>query len=173
MEPSDNNEFSKKELLEIGFEEVGSNVQISRDVRFFAIKGRLGNNVRIDTYSILSGHIELFDNVHIAPLCFLSATGGKIMMAAGSGMGPQVAMLTRSDDYTAASTKAADKVYGHILVGENSILGAGGKILPGVNIGDNVSIGSNCVVSSDIQAGEMVVSRGASLVTVGHRESGL
>ncbi len=160
--------YSREELLALGFSEVGDNVAVSVDVRFFAIEGCLGNNVRIDTYSIVSGHVELGDDVHIAPLCFLSATGGRINMANGSGMGPQVAMLTKSDDYTTDSTKE-DKVKGDIFVGTNSIIGSGCKVLPGVTIGENVSLGSNCVVTRDIDAGDMVVSRGASLVTVGNR----
>lgn len=163
--------YSRDELLATGFESVGESVQISKDVRFFSITGSVGNNVRIDTYTVLSGHIELGDDVHIAPLCFLSATGGKITMSPGSGMGPQVAVLTKSDDYTSDSTTSGDKLESDILIGRNSIIGSGCKLLPGANIGDNVSIGSNCVVSGVIKHGDMVVSRGASLITVGNRTS--
>ncbi|MDA0979578.1 MAG: acyltransferase, partial [Proteobacteria bacterium] len=68
--------YSREELLALGFESVGADVMVSRDVRFFAISGSLGDRVRIDTYCIVTGQVELGADVHIAPLCFLSATGG-------------------------------------------------------------------------------------------------
>ncbi|MBL6689007.1 MAG: acyltransferase [Pseudomonadales bacterium] len=161
--------FTRDELLEIGFSSVGNNVIVSRDVRFFAISGSLGNNIRIDTFTILTGEIVLEDNVHLSPLCFLSATGGRITMEDGSGIGPQCAILTKSDDYTRGDLSSEGKVAGDISIGHHSIIGAGCKIFPGVTIGPEVSIGSNCMITSDVKAGDMVVSRGASTITVGNR----
>ena len=161
--------YAAEELTALGFSSVGKNVVVAREVRFYAIEGFLGDNVRIDTYCILTGNIELHDNVHIAPLTFLSATGGKISMGAGAGTGPQVAMLTKSDDYTAADLEQAGKLSGDITVGAGTIIGAGCKLLPGITIGEEASIGSNCVITSDIRAGDMVVSRGAANITIGNR----
>ena len=161
--------YSREELLELGFSKVGADVVVSRDVRFFAIEGSLGDRVRIDTYSIITGHVVLGDDVHIAPLTFLSATGGRITMKNGSGTGPHVAILTRSDDYTAADLDDGAKVESDITVGTNAIIGSGCKLLPGAHIGDNASLGSNCVISGEVAAGDMVVSRGASTITMGNR----
>lgn len=36
------------------------------------------------------------------------------------------------------------------IIGDNVILGAGCKVLPGVHIGNNAKIGANCVVVEDI-----------------------
>ena len=163
------NNFTSEELLALGFSSVGNNVIVSRDVRFYSITGSLGDSVRIDTYSVITGDVSLGNHVHIAPLCFLSATGGKISMADGSGMGPQVALLTKSDDYTAPDLTADSKVEGDIVIGANAIIGSGCKILPGVTIGSNVSIGSNCVITSNVKNGDIIVSRGASNLTVGNR----
>ena len=161
--------YSRQELMALGFSEVGDNLMVSRDVRFYAIEGKLGDGVRIDTYGILSGNIELGDNVHISPFCFLSATGGKITMKPNSGIGPHVAILTKSDDYTAADLTSSDKVAGDITVGENCIIGSGCKIFPGSTIGHDASLGSNCIVTGDINPGDIVVSRSASLITVSNR----
>lgn len=164
-----NDHYTREELLAAGFSSVGDNVAIARDVKLYAIAGKLGDNVRIDTYCILTGQVTLGDNVHIAPLCFLSATGGEIVMEAGSGMGPQVALLTKSDDYTTADLATADKVSGSIRVGANSIIGTGCKIMPGVTIGHDASIGTACVVTRNVKAGDMLVSRSASVLTMGNR----
>ncbi|MBP3302611.1 MAG: hypothetical protein J6L64_05725 [Opitutales bacterium] len=42
-------------------------------------------------------------------------------------------------------------------MGDNVLLGAGAKILPGVHIGDNAKIGANCVVVEDVPAGATCV----------------
>ncbi len=35
-------------------------------------------------------------------------------------------------------------------IGDNVLLGAGSKVLPSVNIGNNVKVGANCVVVEDV-----------------------
>ena len=164
---SDN--YTRQELLDLGFATVGDNPVVSRDVRFYAIEGSIGNDIRIDSYSILTGNIELGDNVHISPFCFLSATGGKIAMAANSGIGSHVALLTRSDDYAAPDLANHAKLEGDITIGKRTIVGTGCKIFPGITVGHDVSIGANCAVASDIKAGDVVISRGAALITVSNR----
>jgi acetyltransferase-like isoleucine patch superfamily enzyme len=163
-----NDTYSKRELIALGFSSVGNNVSVSNDVRFFAIEGSLGDNVRIDAYAILTGKLELHANVHVSPFCFLSATGGSITMQENSGIGSHVAVLTKSDDYTTDSTSSG-KVSGDIVIGTNSIIGAGCKILPGSKVGNDCSVGSNAVINGNIKAGDMVISRGTSLITVGNR----
>lgn len=166
------NFFTKEELLAFGFASVGDGVAVSRDVRFFAISGSMGNNVRIDTFTILTGDIVLEHDVHLSPLCFLSATGGRITMQQGSGIGPQCALLTKSDDYTREDLGIEGKVAGNIQIGSNTIIGAGCKIFPGVNIGADASIGGHCMITHDVKPGDMVISRGVSTITVGNRQNG-
>lgn len=42
-------------------------------------------------------------------------------------------------------------------IGDNVLLGAGSKVLPSVNIGNNVKVGANCVVVEDIPDNATVV----------------
>jgi serine O-acetyltransferase len=46
---------------------------------------------------------------------------------------------------------------GGVKIGNNVLIGAGAKILPGVTIGNNVKIGANAVVVEDIPDGATVV----------------
>ena len=48
-------------------------------------------------------------------------------------------------------------MHGGGQVGDNVLIGAGAKILPGVRIGDNAKIGANCVVVEDVPAGSTCV----------------
>ena len=163
------NNYTREELLALGFSHVGQNTAVSRDARFFNISGELEDQVRIDAFSIITGEVHLGRSTHVSPLCFLSATGGAIYMEDSSGIGPQVSLLTKSDNYTAADLTEANKLAGDIRIGQHSILGAGCKVFPGVTIGRHASIGSNCVVSKDVAAGDIVVSRGAPLISMGNR----
>ncbi|MDD5728303.1 MAG: hypothetical protein PHV59_07060 [Victivallales bacterium] len=164
------NLYKKEELLNIGFEAVGENVKVSRDARFFAVSGRLGDEVRIDAFAILTGHIELGNNVHVSPFCFLNGTGGRITMADNSGVSSHVSIFTKSADYTGNDLLTAAKVTGNVHIGTNSIIGSGCKIMPEVTIEADVSVGCNCVINSDIEKGSIIVNRGMGLITLSRRD---
>jgi len=66
--------LSKNELRQVGFARYGRNVLISRKVSFYyPEKIEIGNNVRIDDFCILSGHIVMGNYIHIAAYCGLFA----------------------------------------------------------------------------------------------------
>ena len=162
--------YSETELKALGFESIGTNVMVSQDARFFVIKGSLGDNVRIDAFAFVSGHIELGNGVHICPFCFLGGTGGMIKMEDGSGLASHVSVITKSAaGYTKYELNGQDKVEGNVVIGKRSIIGSGSKIMPGTSIGEDVSVGCNCVVNRDLPKGAMIVSRSLGLVTVSNR----
>lgn len=47
--------------------------------------------------------------------------------------------------------------HGEVIIGDNVMLGAGAKVLPGVTIGNYVKVGANCVVCEDIPDNATVV----------------
>jgi len=53
---------------------------------------------------------------------------------------------------------------GGVKIGNNVLIGAGAKILPGVTIGNNVKIGANAVVVEDIPDGATVVLQKARII---------
>ncbi len=163
------NNYSRAELLEFGFEAVGQDTAVSRDARFFAISGRLGDGVRIDAFAVLTGHIELGDHVHISPFCFLGGTGGKIVIENGAGLSTHVSVFTKSDDYRVPELEAADKLKGDVLIKARSIVGSGSRVMPGTTIHERASIGCNSVVDKDIEKGAIVINRGMGLIPVSNR----
>lgn len=48
-------------------------------------------------------------------------------------------------------------MHGGTVIGDNVMLGAGCKVLPGVTIGNNVKVGANCVVVEDVSDNATVV----------------
>ena len=163
------NIYTKEELLNLGFKFIGKGSIVSKDARFFAIVGELGEGVRIDAFSILTGRIFLGKNVHISPFCFLGGTGGTIRMGPHSGLSTHVSVFTKSADYSKQSLTAVSKLTGNVSIGEYSIVGSGSTLMPGVKIGKQVSIGCNSVVNGSIKAGSVIVNRGLGLITLSMR----
>lgn len=158
------NFYSRDELLAIGFSHVGVDTRVSRRATFYATSGRLGDRVRIDDTAILTGHVELGDDVHVSPFSFLGGTGGKIVMGNGSGISTHVSIFTKSDDYGRQTEDHCEKLQGDVDIGENSIFGAQCVILPGSLVGENCKIGVGCVIQGVIAPGSRVIS--ASIKTV-------
>ncbi len=62
-----NSFYSECELKELGLESFGENIFISRKASIYGAKKiRLGNNVRVDDFCILSGKISIGNFVHVA-----------------------------------------------------------------------------------------------------------
>lgn len=158
--------YTNEELTKLGFSRIGADTRISKEAKFYTTLGELGDKVRIDTYAICTGEINLSDYVHISPFCFLGGTGGKIIMGAYSGISTHVSIFTKSDDYSTNRTGTAKKLFGDVVIGQYSIIGSGTKILPGVKIGNFVSIGCNCVINRDIPDHTIIISRASALLPI-------
>ena len=89
--------YTKQELLDIGFIEVGDDTRVSKKSVFHGIKeGVIGNSVRIDDFSTLKGNIKIGNHVHISSFCSISGTGGEIKIEDFCGMSTHCAFLQQS-----------------------------------------------------------------------------
>ena len=62
-----NSFYSEEELKNIGFKTIGTNVFISKMARIYSPETiEIGNHVRIDDFTILSGNIKIGNYVHIS-----------------------------------------------------------------------------------------------------------
>src|ERR1019366_2133792 len=92
--------YSEFELRDLGFAEVGEDIRISRKCSFYGSSHmRIGNNVRIDDFCILSGSITLGSHIHIAAYCGLYGEAG-IAMDDLSTLSSRVSVYSVSDDYS-------------------------------------------------------------------------
>lgn len=145
--------FSEEELKEIGFKSYGSNLKISRYARFYSPQNiRIGNNVRIDDFCILSGNITLGNNIHISAYVALYGAKG-IVMKDYSGISPKSVVYSAMDDFS-----------GDYLIGpihpERSINVTGGQVV----LERFVQVGTNSIVFPNITIGEGTVVGACSLV---------
>ena len=150
--------YSDKELKEMGFKYLGNNVNISRKASIYNIHSiSIGDNVRIDDFCILSGNITLGRNIHIAAYCCLFAGEYGIEMKDFSGLSSRCAVYALTDDYSGlhmTNPTVPDKYRnvfgGQVTIGRHSLIGTGSTILPGINIGEGVSVGSMSLINKDL-----------------------
>ena len=149
--------YSKEELEEIGFKEIGENVLISTKTSVYgADKMVIGNNVRIDDFVILSGKIVLGDYIHIAAYSALFGGAAGIEMRDYSALSSRCVVYAVTDDYSgkymtnptvpAEYTNVIEKP---VLIGKHVDVGTCSVILPGVDVGEGCSFGAMTLVTKD------------------------
>ena len=154
--------LSLDSIAKIGFSSVGENVQISDKASFYnAANISLGNNVRIDDFSVLSagvGGVQIGDHVHIAVYSSLIGAG-KITLSDFCNISSRVSIYSSSDDYSGATmtnptvpSNFTGVIHADIYLGKHVIVGSGSVILPGVTLEEGVAIGALSLVTKNCEA---------------------
>ena len=93
--------YSENELKEIGIKKYGTNVFISRNsILYHPEQLEIGNNVRIDDFTTISGKVILGNYIHIAQFCGLYGGSMGIFMDDFSGLSSKVTIYATSNDYS-------------------------------------------------------------------------
>lgn len=119
---------------------------------------KLGDNIRIDDFCIITGDVEMKGYNHIGPFVHLSGTHG-ILLEEFSSLGAHSAVLSNSDDYSGLSMSnpmVPDEckpglVAGKITLRKHVLCGAHVIIMPGVTIGEGCSVGAFTFVNKDLE----------------------
>ena len=174
--------YSRGELEEIGFAQIGENVTIHKTVEFFSADGiSLGNNVRIDCFSLLSAGdegIHIGSNVHLAASSFIFGSGGRVILEDFAGFASRVSLYTASDDYSegfltnpTVPEKYKKVTRGPVTLRRHVIIGVGSVIMPNVEIGVGASIGALTFVNENV--GEFMIGVGNPMRILGKRSESI
>jgi dTDP-4-amino-4,6-dideoxy-D-glucose acyltransferase len=122
---------------------------------------RLGNNVRIDDFCVLSageGGIIIGNYVHVAVYSSIIG-GGKIVLEDFSNLSSRVSIYSSSDDYSGAALtnptvpkEFTNVQHSNVTISRHVIIGAGSIILPGVTLEEGVAIGALSLVKKDCKS---------------------
>lgn len=153
--------YSQSELKKLGLKKIGKNVKISSKSSIYgADRIEIGDNVRIDDFSILSageGGIKIGRNVHIA--CLSTIIGkGKVTISDFANISSRVAIYSSSDDFsgeTLTNPTIPDKYKNvrsePVYIGKHVVIGTGSVILPGVKLNDGVAVGALSLVDKSFE----------------------
>ena len=150
--------YSEEELSQIGFKFYGNNVLISREARFYSPHTiEIGNNVRIDDFCILSGHISIGSNIHIGPLVLLYGANG-IIIEDFTGISGRTTIYSAMDDFGGDyligpihPNEKTNVTGGPVVIRKYSQIGAHCLLFPNLEIGEGCVIGACSMVKQDTE----------------------
>lgn len=145
--------YSEAELSGMGFKSIGKNCLISRFARFYSVSNIvIGNNVRIDDFSIISGNVILGDNIHISAYVALYGSEG-IEMENYTGISSRTTIYSAMDDFTGdylvgpIHPEGTTNVKGgKVTIKAYSQIGAHTLIFPNLTIAEGCMIGACSMV---------------------------
>ena len=141
----------------MNFKNLGTNVLISNKASIIKPeKISIGDNVRIDDFSLLYGSLNIGRNVHITPMCLLGAGNTNITIGDFCTLAYGVKIFSQSDDYLnghmTGSTidKSLKKdTCESVLLEKFVIIGANSVIFPGCVLKEGSAIGACSLVNRD------------------------
>ena len=168
--------YSAEELKKLGFKKIGKNVKVSSLAKFYSIEqGHLGDNVRIDDFSIFKGRIILGSNIHISCFCNLSGGYG-ITMEDFTGLSSHTSVFSAVEDFISPTlmSPSIDEKYskiinGKVLFKEGAKLGSHCIILPGVTIGKHVVATAQTLIDRDVENFAVIGPKQRSFKKFGYR----
>lgn len=140
--------YSNTELNNLGLCKLGKNVKISRNAIIYHPELlEIGDNVRIDDFTTISGKVVLGNYIHISQFCGLYGGTQGIFIEDFTGFSSRVAVYAVSDDYSGqymTNPTVPDRytcdIEKSVYIKKHSIIGSGSVVLPGVTIEEGCSL---------------------------------
>lgn len=160
-----NSFYSREELLEFGFKQVGEDVYVSRKASIYGASNiSLGNHVRIDDFCILSGTITIGNYVHIAAFAALFAGDAGIVIEDFVCTSSRTVVYAITDDYSGAAMtnpmipdEYRNVISEKVVLKKHSLIGTSCCVLPGVIVGEGASVGSMSLINKSLEPWKIYV----------------
>jgi len=117
---------------------------------------RLGSNIYIGHQAILKGYfrneLTIGDDTWIGQQSFFHSAGG-LRIGSRVGIGPGVKIITsyHKEEGHEIPILYSDLEFAEVVIEDDSDLGVGAIILPGVRVGRGSQIGAGSVVTQDVE----------------------
>lgn len=163
--------YDETELKSLGFKQYGNNILVSKKCSIYEPeKVSLGDNVRIDDFSILSGSITLGSFVHISAMVSLYGRYG-IVIDDFCGVSPHCIIFSATDDFSGDTLIGPmvpphlTKVHlGRVLLNKYVQIGAGSIVMPDVEVGIGSVVGAMSFVNKNVEKWKIVAGIPARVI---------
>ena len=169
---SQNNWYSSDELKSLGIKEIGNNVLISKDARILnPEKLSIKNNVRIDSFCLLSGDLKFGNYIHLPPFCSLSGGGG-IEIGDFVTISTRLSVFTANADFTNASgltnptipVEFRKRNVGPVKIEKHVMIGAHSVILPNSTLKQGAVFGAFSLIKGEYNGWSLYVGAPAKFL---------
>ena len=153
--------YSESELKNLGLKKYGTDVWISRNALLYHPEQlEIGDHVRIDDLTTISGKVVLGSYIHIAQFCSLYGGDEGIYMDDFSGISSKVTVYATSNDYSGKSMtnpmipakyKSTDKNLA-VKIGKHVVVGSTSVILPCITMEDGCAVGAMTLCNKSMAA---------------------
>lgn len=152
-----NSFYPEDELNQLGLKDCGRNVLISRKTSIYGAENiKVGNNVRIDDFCILSGNIVIGDFVHIAAYTALYGGDKGIIIDDYAGLSSRISVYSQNDDYSGETmtnpmipNEYRNVTSEKVIISKHAIIGSGCIILPGVTLKEGSAFAALSLINRD------------------------
>ncbi len=154
--------LTEQQLRKMEFLSIGENVLLSDKASYYNCKKiRIGNNVRVDDFCVISagiGGIDIGSYIHIAVYSSLIGSGN-ISLSDFCNISSRVSIYSSNDDYSGefmtnpnVPSDYTNVKHADVKVGRHVVIGSGSVILPGAILEDGVAIGALSLVTKSCDA---------------------
>jgi galactoside O-acetyltransferase len=155
-----NSFLTVEELKSLGLKKYGNNVLIGRYVQLYNPDHlEIGDNVRIDDFTVISGRVTLHSYIHISHHCGLYGGNAGIEIDDFASISAKCNIYAQSDDYLGRSMTnpmvpakyKPTAISGAVRLMRHSIIGVSSVILPGVTLGEGAAAGSMSLITRNLE----------------------
>ena len=153
------------------FGSIGKNVVFENGVLIFHPENiQLGNHVYIGHYTVLKAYylnrFVIGDHVWIGQGCFFHSAGG-IHIGNNVGIGPSVKIISSAHSLNKLDRPILQSPlkFAKVIIEDDSDIGIGSIILPGVVIGKGAQVGAGAVVTKNVPKYSIVAGVPAKVVS--------
>lgn len=153
-----NSFLSPEELRQLGLKSYGAKVLISRKASFYGAENiSIGDNVRIDDFCILSGHITIGSHIHISAYAALYGSHG-IELEDYTGISPRGTIFSAMDDFGGDfligpihDKHLTNVTGGTVILRRYAQVGAGALVFPNVEVAEGAVIGALSLINKSTE----------------------
>jgi acetyltransferase-like isoleucine patch superfamily enzyme len=152
------------------FKKIGENIIFEKGVMVFHPENiELGNNIYIGHQTILKGYykgkLEIGDGTWIGQQCFFHSAGN-IKIGKNVGIGPGVKIITsvHKEQGLDIPILHSSLEFKEVIIDDDSDIGTGSIVLPGVTIGKGALVGAGSVVTTNVAPYDVVAGVPARII---------